>query len=333
MATPISILDLAQIGDGVSASDSLAASVTLAQRAEAWGYRRVWYAEHHNMATIASSATSVLIAHVAAHTSSIRLGAGGVMLPNHSPLTIAEQFGTLETLHPGRIDLGLGRAPGSDQNTMRALRRDHTSSDSFPQDVQELQGYLVGRSLIPGVDAVPGKGTDVPLYILGSSLFGAQLAAALGLPYAFASHFAPSALQDAVALYRRDFRPSAQLEHPYVIAGVNVMAADTTEEAQRQTHVARRRMVTLLVGRGRTFTDEEADAVLASPAGQQVQQMGHYSAIGTPDEVRDYLEEFTTHAGADELIVANQATDLQVRLRSFELLADVLDLAAQASTV
>src|SRR5919202_2143233 len=224
MIVPLSILDLAPIRPGESASDSFAASVALAQHAEEWGYRRVWYAEHHNMSTIASSATSVLIAHVAALTRTIRLGAGGIMLPNHSPLTIAEQFGTLETLHPGRIDLGLGRAPGGDKNTLRALRRDATSANDFPQDVLELQGYLTGQSRIPGVEAIPGAGTNVPLYILGSSLFGAQLAAALGLPYAFASHFAPDALHEAVELYRREFRASDQLIEPYVIAGVNVIA-------------------------------------------------------------------------------------------------------------
>src|SRR4051794_30653998 len=212
---PLSILDLAIVGKGETVRAGLDATVAVAQRAEARGYKRIWYAEHHNMASIASSATSVLIAHVAAMTNTIRLGAGGVMLPNHAPLPIAEQFGTLETLHPGRIDLGLGRAPGSDQATMRAMRRDPMSSDSFPQDVLELQGYLTGRTRIPGVNATPGSGTNVPLYILGSSLFGAQLAAALGLPYAFASHFSPSGLLDAVATYRREFRPSDQLDEPY----------------------------------------------------------------------------------------------------------------------
>src|SRR5215203_4349144 len=221
MRIPLSVLDLAPINRGETASSSIAASVALAQRAEEHGYERVWYAEHHNMPSIASSATSVLIAHVGAQTSTIRLGAGGVMLPNHSPLTIAEQFGTLETLYPGRIDLGLGRAPGSDQNTMRALRRDAMSANDFPQDVLELQGYLTGHSRIPGVQAIPGTGTNVPLYILGSSLFGAQLAAALGLPYAFASHCAPDALQDAIALYRREFRPSAQLAAPHLIVAAN----------------------------------------------------------------------------------------------------------------
>src|SRR3954469_7379724 len=229
---PLSILDLAPIGEGETPHDALTGSVQLAQRAEQLGYGRVWYAEHHNFASIASSATAVVIAHVAAHTQRIRLGAGGIMLPNHAPLVIAEQFGTLAELHPGRIDLGLGRAPGSDQNTMRALRRDPMAGDTFPQDVLELQGYLTGPTRIQGVEATPGKGTNVPLYILGSSLFGARLAAQLGLPYAFASHFAPAALQDAVAIYRRDFRPSAQLDAPHVIAGVNVIAADSAGEAQ-----------------------------------------------------------------------------------------------------
>jgi luciferase family oxidoreductase group 1 len=202
---PLSILDLAVVSRGMTPRDAFEASVALAQRAEARGYRRVWYAEHHNIPSIASSATSVLIAHVAAHTRSIRLGSGGIMLPNHSPLVIAEQFGTLATLHPSRIDLGLGRAPGTDQRTWRALRRDISAAEEFPRDVLELQGYLSDQSRVPGVEAIPGGGTEVPLYILGSSLFGAKLAAVLGLPYAFASHFAPEALEEAVALYRQDF--------------------------------------------------------------------------------------------------------------------------------
>ncbi|GGK84100.1 putative luciferase-like protein [Planomonospora parontospora subsp. parontospora] len=327
MTVPLSILDLAHIGEGETAGDSFRASVTLAQRAEAWGYRRIWYAEHHNMPSIASSATSVLIAHVAAHTRTIRLGAGGVMLPNHSPLTIAEQFGTLETLHPGRIDLGLGRAPGSDQQTMRALRRTPAAADGFPQDVLELQGYLTGESRIPGVDATPGKGTDVPLYILGSSLFGAKLAAALGLPYAFASHFAPDALEEAVEVYRREFTPSAQLREPYVIAGVNVIAAGTSEEAQEQFLEAKRRRVNLFLGRDRAFTPEEADLVLASPAGRQILQMARYSAVGTPAEVTEYLGRFAEHARADELIVVSAAPGREAWLRSLELLAKEYGLA------
>ncbi|WP_067974055.1 LLM class flavin-dependent oxidoreductase [Nocardiopsis trehalosi] len=324
MSVPVSILDLAHINEGMTARDSFEASVAIARTADTLGYRRIWYAEHHNMATIASSATSVLIAHVAAHTERVRLGAGGVMLPNHSPLTIAEQFGTLETLHPGRIDLGLGRAPGSDQNTMRALRRDPASADTFPQDVVELQGYLTGNSRIPGVDAIPGKGTNVPLYILGSSLFGAKLAAALGLPYSFASHFAPAALEDAVAVYRREFTPSEALDAPYVIAGVNAMAADTTAEAEEQLRIARRRMAAQLLGRGRTLSPDEADAALESPAGRHVLQMATYTAVGTPAEVRAYLDRFAAHADADELIIAHQAGTVEARLRSVELVAEAM---------
>jgi luciferase family oxidoreductase group 1 len=326
VAVALSILDLAQIGPGETAGDSFAASVDLAQRAENLGYRRIWYAEHHNMSSIASSATSVLIGHVAAHTRSIRLGAGGVMLPNHAPLTIAEQFGTLETLFPGRIDLGLGRAPGSDQKTMRALRRDPTSADTFPQDVLELQGYLTGETRVPGVNATPGAGTNVPLYILGSSLFGARLAALLGLPYSFASHFAPDALEAAVSLYRREFQPSAQLAKPYVIAGVSVIAADTNEEAQEHFLAAKRYRVTRMLGQGREFTPEEADTILESPAGQQVLQMSKYTAVGTPAEVDDYLDRFAEKAQADELIVMSAAPERAAWLRSVELLAEARGL-------
>lgn len=322
MAVPLSILDLAPIRAGETAGASLAASVALAQQAERHGYRRVWYAEHHNMASIASSATSVLIAHVAAHTESIRLGAGGVMLPNHAPLTIAEQFGTLSALHPGRIDLGLGRAPGSDQNTTFALRRDPSSSDRFPQDVLELQGYLTDATRVPGVNATPGRGSNVPLYILGSSLFGAQLAAALGLPYAFASHFAPQALTAAVELYRSQFRPSAQLDAPYVIAGVNAVVAESHAEAQEQFQTAKRARVNALLARGRSLTDAEADLVLASPEGQRIASMVTYAAVGRPDDVKDYLDGFAKHADADELIVALQSPTIAQRLRSAELLAD-----------
>jgi luciferase family oxidoreductase group 1 len=329
MRVPLSILDLAPIAKGQNASDSFANSVALAQRAEELGYLRVWYAEHHNMASIASSATSVLIAHVGAQTRTIRLGAGGVMLPNHAPLLIAEQFGTLAALYPGRIDLGLGRAPGSDRNTMYALRRDPSSADTFPQDVVELQGYLTGNTEVPGVDAVPGKGSDVPLYILGSSLFGASLAAALGLPYAFASHFAPAALDDALALYRREFRPSAQLDRPYAIVGVNVIAADTDSSAREQLLKIRRVRAISLYGRGRPgqdgdLTDEQADQLLASPVGAHVDQMLTYAAVGTADQVRDYLGRFIGHTEADELIVAHQAPGIENRLRSVTLLAEAM---------
>src|SRR4051812_23800614 len=323
MTLPLSILDLAFVGKGQSAGDALNGCVALAQRAEALGYKRVWYAEHHNFPTIASSATAVLIAHVAAHTRTIRLGAGGIMLPNHAPLVIAEQFGTLATLHPDRIDLGLRRAPGTNQATMRALRRDATSADTFPQDVVELQGYLSGETRIPTVHAIPGRGTNVPLYILGSSLFGAQLAAALGLPYAFASHFSPGALQAAVRVYREQFQASAQLERPYVIAAVNALASDDEEESQRQLEVRRRMLVRALFARpGQTFTDDEVESILRSPQGAHVDQMLTYTAAGTPDAVKAYLEQFRAHADADELIVAHQGDSADARLRSLEIVAE-----------
>ena len=324
---PLSILDLAVVSRGMTAADAFEASVALAQRAEERGYRRVWYAEHHNIPSIASSATSVLIAHVAAHTRSIRLGSGGIMLPNHSPLVIAEQFGTLATLHPGRIDLGLGRAPGTDQRTWRALRRDSSAAEEFPRDVLELQGYLSGSSRVPGVEAIPGGGTEVPLYILGSSLFGAKLAAVLGLPYAFASHFAPEALQEAVALYRQDFEPSSQLDRPHVIAGVNVIAADTEEEAREQHRSVVRSRVARMLGGRRRVPDEELDELVRSPQGQHVVGMMRYSAVGDPQAVDEYLTWFAGHAGADELIVVHASPTIETRLRSLDLVADawVLD--------
>jgi len=329
-STPLSILDLAIVGRNSTAREAIEGSVKLAQLAETRGYNRVWYAEHHNIPSIASSATSVLIAHVAANTKTIRVGAGGIMLPNHAPLVIAEQFGTLETLHPGRIDLGLGRAPGTDQNTLRALRRDARASETFPQDIEELQGFLSGHSRIPGVNANPGMGTNVPLYILGSSLFGSTLAAAMGLPYAFASHFSPAALQDAVAAYRRGFKPSEQLQQPYVIAAVNVIAADTHAEAHEIFRAVLRMRVALMSGAGPDCTDEQADAILQSPQGQQIAQMLRYSAVGTPDEVKAHLAAFTEHADADELMVVHQSTGTAERLRSVELLSDAYELSPAA---
>jgi luciferase family oxidoreductase group 1 len=327
---PVSILDLADVGEGEGVGARLHASVELARRAEQLGYQRVWYAEHHNMATIASAATSVLVAHVAAHTSTIRVGAGGVMLPNHSPLTIAEQFGTLAELHPGRIDLGLGRAPGGDPAVFAALRRHPATADRFPDDVLELQAYLAGRSLVPGVQATPGAGTQVPLYVLGSSLFGARLAAALGLPYAFASHFAPAALEEAVATYRREFRPSDRNGSPWVIAGVNVFAADSTEAATAQLETAKRRRVQLFFGRDRRLSPDEIELIVDSPQGRSMLDMMRYTAAGTADEVDDYLTRFAAHADADELILATSAPDQVARLRTFELVAEVRDLTAAA---
>ncbi|GAA4553901.1 LLM class flavin-dependent oxidoreductase [Pseudonocardia xishanensis] len=326
---PLNILDLATVAEGESVREGLEASVGLAQRAERWGYRRIWYAEHHNMRSIASSATSVLIGHVASQTSTITLGAGGVMLPNHSPLQVAEQFGTLAELFPGRIELGLGRAPGTDQNTFRALRRDPRASETFPQDVQELQAFLGDHSLVDGVDAYPGRGTNVPLYILGSSLYGAQVAAVLGLPYAFASHFAPEALEQAVATYRQEFRPSAQLAEPRVLAGVNVIAADTAEEAaerQRRARIARVKL--FLSRRGSTLTDAEAEAILSTPSGRQILGMMRYTAVGTPETVQTWLEDFAGRVGIDELVVACPVIDREGWYRSFELLAERAAVAA-----
>jgi luciferase family oxidoreductase group 1 len=329
MPVPLSILDLAPIGRAETARDSFLASVALARSAEKLGYRRVWYAEHHNIPSIASAATSVLIAHVGAQTHTIRLGAGGVMLPNHAPLTIAEQFGTLAAMYPDRIDLGLGRAPGSDQATMHALRRDAHAADGFPQDVVELQGYLSGVSIVPGVEAIPGKGSQVPLYILGSSLFGARLAAGLGLPYAFASHFAPAALHAALATYREGFRPSAQLEQPYVIAGVNVLAADTRAESEAQLLAARRARAISLYGRRLGLTDvevgdEEADRILMSGAAAAVDEMLTYTAAGAAADVRAYLGRFVEVTRADELITVHAAREADERLRSIALLADAM---------
>ncbi|WFR74084.1 LLM class flavin-dependent oxidoreductase [Prescottella defluvii] len=331
LSLPLSILDLAHVGADETPADSFRASVEMARNAEQWGYQRIWYAEHHNMPAIASSATSVLIAHVAAHTETIRLGAGGIMLPNHAPLTIAEQFGTLAELHPGRIDLGLGRAPGSDQQTMRALRRDPSSSDSFPQDVLELQGYLTGPSRIPGIEATPGKGTNVPLYVLGSSLFGAQLAAALGLPYAFASHFAPGALLDAIDIYRREFRPSAQLTEPYVIAAVNVIAAEHRRRGgapvprdQAQARGAVRGPRPDVHARG----SRHDPRVARGPAGARD---GAVHGRRHPTVVRDYLVRFAEQTGADELMVVSSATERKAWMRSLELVADVTGLASRSA--
>jgi len=318
---PLSILDLAAVGREETIAESFAGSVELARAAERGGYRRVWYAEHHNISSIASSATAVLIAHIAAHTGTIRLGAGGVMLPNHSPLVIAEQFGTLATLHPGRIDLGLGRAPGTDQRTWTALRRDPQASDRFPQDVLELQKFLGDEDPLPGLRAIPGQGTKVPLYLLGSSLFGAELAARLGLPYAFASHFAPRFLHEAIRVYRDRFAPSEQLREPYVIAGVGVIAAETAESAADQLEAARRIRARALFGHGRKLGEEDVTALLQSPQAAVVDEMLAYTAVGRADEVNAYLEGFAADTGADELITAHYSDSVPNRLRSVELVA------------
>jgi luciferase family oxidoreductase group 1 len=334
MRVPLSILDLAPVGRGQTAADSFATSVAVAQRAEQLGYERVWYAEHHNIPAIASSATSVLIAHVGAQTSTIRLGAGGIMLPNHAPLLIAEQFGALAAMYPDRIDLGLGRAPGSDEATMYALRRNPRSAETFPDDVLELQGYLTGQTRVPGVEAIPGKGSNVPLYILGSSLYGARLAAALGLPYAFASHFAPAALEAALAAYRAEFRPSEKLERPYAMVGVNVLAVDNPDAARAQLQSIRRARAVGLFGRrfglgSLDASDEQADEILAAGAAPHVDEMLTYTAAGTPAEVRGFLDEFLRLTDADELITVHPAPDAEDRLRSLTLLAETIEPASR----
>jgi luciferase family oxidoreductase group 1 len=330
-----SLLDVAAVAPGEHPGEALHGAVPLARAAERGGYERVWYAEHHNMPAIASAATSVLIAHVAANTEHIRLGAGGVMLPNHSPLVIAEQFGTLAALHPGRIDLGLGRAPGSDQATMRALRRSPESADSFPQDVLELQGFLTGQTRIPGVRATPGDGSNVPLYILGSSLFGAQLAAALGLPYAFASHFAPDALATATELYRSEFRPSPGHPEPYLIVAANLIAAETEEEAELQYQAALRwRAKRFLVRRGSgeaELSDDELDQVLATPAGEHVKGMMRVTASGTPQQAAEYIERLAQRTTADEVILAPASPKRAERIRAVELVPAPAARALQVS--
>jgi len=330
MALPLSILDLAPIKEGSSAHEALQQSLELVQHAERLGYTRYWVAEHHNMIGVASSATSVLIGYLAGGTSTIRVGSGGVMLPNHSPLVIAEQFGTLETLYPGRIDLGVGRAPGSDGYAARALRRDPASSDRFPQDVQELQ-FLLGPKL-PNqvVHAIPGMDTNVPVYILGSSMFGAQLAAMLGLPYAFASHFAPDALADAVSYYRQHFEPSAQLDKPYVIAGMNVLAADTDEHAQHLFTSTLHRFAELRKPGGGVLRPpvDDLESVLSPQDKENALRMLRYSAVGSRETVKDGVERFAEHAQADEIIVVTNTFAQEDRLRSYEILAGAFNLGA-----
>ncbi|TMH13040.1 MAG: LLM class flavin-dependent oxidoreductase [Betaproteobacteria bacterium] len=322
---PLSILDLSPITEGSDAATSFRRSLDLARHGERWGYKRFWLAEHHGMPGIASAATAVLIGHVAAGTSTIRVGAGGVMLPNHSPLVIAEQFGTLESLFPGRIDLGLGRAPGSDPVTARALRRNLASdADEFPQDVVELMDYF---STAPrqAVRAVPGAGLNVPIWILGSSLFGAQLAAALGLPYAFASHFAPAQMMQAIALYRATFKPSAQLAAPYVMLGFNVFAANTDEHAKLLATSMQQAFVNLRSGRPSRLPPPMADYL--SRIGPQeralLDNVLSSSAIGSPDTVRDTMKSFIARTAADELMITSQIFDHAQRLRSYEITADV----------
>jgi len=321
----LSILDLVFINQNTRPQAALHDSLRLAQRAEELGYTRFWVAEHHNSASIASAATSVVIGFLASGTKTIRVGAGGIMLPNHSPLVIAEQFGTLESLYPGRIDLGLGRAPGTDQKTLRALRRDPMNAENFPRDVQELQYYFDDVVERQAIQAVPGGGLHVPLWILGSSTFGAQLAAALGLPYAFASHFAPDSLFDAIRIYRQNFKPSKQLQKPHVAVGVNVIAADTDPQARylftsmqqsfANHHRAERGLFPPPI--------DDIESYWSPPEKMMASSMLRYSVVGSPDTVRAGLRRVREETGADELITVGSIYDIETRLKSFEIIAEV----------
>lgn len=323
--TAYSLLDLVPVTEGGNLAQSFANAADIAKHVEALGFTRYWVAEHHGMAGIASAATSIVIGHVAAATSTIRVGAGGIMLPNHSPLQIAEQFGTLEALYPKRIDLGLGRAPGTDQLTLRAMRRDPSASDGFPRDVQELQALFEPVREGQRIQAVPGGGLMVPLWILGSSLFGAQLAALLGLPYAFASHFAPAALDDALEVYREKFEPSIQLERPHAMCGVNVIVADTDDEARRIFTTLQQAFTDMHRGtRGLMKPPiDDIEDYWTAPEKHAASSMLKHAFIGSPTTVRAGLDAFVKETGADELMVVTTAFDHAARKRSYELLAEL----------
>lgn len=320
---PISILDLAHIVEGSNVTKTFAASVELAKAAEILKYDRVWYAEHHNMRGVASSATSVLISHIAAQTKTIRLGAGGIMLPNHSPLAIAEQFGTLATLYPDRIDLGLGRAPGGDQETMRAMRRNKHAGDNFGGDVAELLSYLDVPNPSARIVAVPGEGTKVPVWILGSSLYGAQLAAELGLPYAFASHFAPQQLVPAVELYRQAFKPSQYLAKPHFMFAANVFAADTQSEAEYHFSSLQQAFVRMVTGNRAQLPAPVENLEIPPQIQQQTDMMLAASAVGTKEQVVEDLKPFLERLKPDEIIMTSAFYDPKARLRSMELVAEI----------
>ncbi|GAB2868938.1 LLM class flavin-dependent oxidoreductase [Pseudoduganella ginsengisoli] len=324
---PFSVLDLSPITEGSDARTSFANTLDLARHAERLGYRRFWLAEHHGMPGIASAATAVLLGYVAGGTQTIKVGAGGIMLPNHAPLVIAEQFGTLESLYPGRIELGLGRAPGSDQTTARALRRNLASDpDEFPQDVVELMDYFAGSPRRP-VKAVPGAGLHIPMWILGSSLFGAQLAAALGLPFAFASHFAPAMMMQAIDVYRSQFRPSSTLDQPYVMLGYNVFAADTDEEAQLLATSMQQAFVNLRTGKPGKLPPPVPGYLdkLGPSERAMLEQVLSCSAIGSPATVKQAMQAFIARTGADELMIASQTFDHTARLHSYALAAQIRD--------
>ena len=332
---PFSVLDLSPITQGSTAAQSFKNSLDLARHAEHWGYKRFWLAEHHSIPGVASAATAVVIAHVAGGTSTIRVGAGGIMLPNHSPLVIAEQFGTLESLFPGRIDLALGRAPGSDQTTARALRRTPESADMFPQDVAELIGFLDDPSPGQLVHAVPGEGLKVPIWILGSSLFGAQLAAAMGLPFGFASHFAPALLAQASEIYRSRFTPSEFLDRPYLMLGLTVVAADTDDEARWLFTSLQQTFVNLRRGRPTQVPPPSRDfeRELSAFDRLQLDSVLSHAVVGSPATVARGLGDFIARTGADELIIASQMYDHGARLRSYEIVADVRRTLGEEATL
>lgn len=325
-----SILDLSPVPQGSDVRTALDRSLALARHGEALGYERYWMAEHHGMEGIASAATAVALAHIGQGTNTIRIGAGGIMLPNHAPMIIAEQFGTLEALFPGRIDLGLGRAPGSDQRTAQALRRNlNSDANEFPRDVLELQAFLAGDDRL-GIQATPGQGTNIPLYILGSSLFGAQLAAALGLPYAFASHFAPQMLDEALKIYRRDFKPSEQLAEPYVLCGFNIFAADSDAEAEYLSSSMLQSFVALRTGNpGKMPPPVEGYRESLPPQAQSMlEQIMQGSAVGSPETVKQGVDRFVERTGADELIISGSIFDQAAREKSYSIAAEVRDLVA-----
>lgn len=324
--TTLSILDLVFINKGSTPKDALENSAKLAQLAEELGYNRLWVAEHHNMPSIASAATSVVVGFLASQTKKIRVGAGGIMLPNHSPLVIAEQFGTLASLYPDRIDLGLGRAPGTDQKTMRALRRDHTSSNSFPEDVQELQAYFETPTDQTKIQAIPGSGLQIPLWILGSSTFGAQLAAHLGLPFAFASHFAPDSLMDALNIYRGNFKPSKQLQKPYVMIGLNVIAADTDKQARYLFTSIQQAFANMNRSVRGPFPPpiDDIEAYWTPQEKLMASHMLSYSVVGSKETIERGLEEVLKKTKADEIMAVTSIYDLNAKMRSLEILSELM---------
>ena len=332
---PLSVLELGRVRQDSSRRTALDEAVVVARHVEALGYHRIWVAEHHNMPMVTTAATAVVIGHLAAATTTIRVGAGGIMLPNHAPYVIAEQFGTLETLFPGRVDLGLGRAPGTDQVTLRALRRDPANAEHFPQDVLELQAFLAPAAPGQRIEAVPGSGTNVPLWILGSSLFGAQLAAEFGLPFSFASHFAPKHLDEAVALYRQRFKASRQLAAPYVMVGVNIVGADSDDEARRLATSHRMSFIDLFRGTTRQLLQppiDDLDTYLLPHEKETAGKMFRRDIVGSVATVRAGIDALVTRTKADELIVVSDVYHFPARRRSFEVIAEAANLTAIAST-